>query len=138
MYTCKGKKLQPVVLAVQILDKSIIDVTDLSIEQAVDFFAKLPSQLNEKEMAIAKQVLKEINERLGFLKERRAWLPFPFKSCQNAFRRRSPENPPSHANWQQPDGRHLYSWTNPASACTKGITRSSLTRSIDCAILETL
>jgi excinuclease ABC subunit A len=66
--TCKGKRLQPVVLGVRILDKSIIDITDLSIEQAVDFFIDLPSQLNKKEMAIAKQVLKEINERLGFLK----------------------------------------------------------------------
>jgi excinuclease ABC subunit A len=66
--TCKGKRLKPVVLGVRILDKSIIDITDLSIEQAVDFFLNLPSQLNEKEMAIAKQVLKEINERLGFLK----------------------------------------------------------------------
>ncbi len=64
---CNGKKLQPVVLAVQILDKSIIDVTDLSIEDAVDFFKDLPPKLNEKEMSIAKQVLKEINERLGFL-----------------------------------------------------------------------
>jgi excinuclease ABC subunit A len=66
--TCKGKKLQPVVLAVQILDKSIIDVTDLSIEESVDFFHSLPPKLNEKELFIAKQVLKEINERLGFLK----------------------------------------------------------------------
>jgi excinuclease ABC subunit A len=66
--TCNGKRLQPVVLAVLILDKSIIDVTDLSIEQAVDFFASLPSKLNEKDTFIAKQVLKEINERLGFLK----------------------------------------------------------------------
>jgi excinuclease ABC subunit A len=65
---CKGKKLQPVVLAVKILDKSIIDTTDLSIEEAVDFFSNLPAQLNEKELAIATQVLKEINERLGFLK----------------------------------------------------------------------
>ncbi|MBI5224349.1 excinuclease ABC subunit UvrA [Candidatus Micrarchaeota archaeon] len=65
---CMGKKLQPVVLAVKISGKSIIDATDLSIEAAVDFFAKLPEQLNEKEMAIAKQVLKEVNERLGFLK----------------------------------------------------------------------
>ena len=65
---CKGKKLQPVVLAVKILDKSIIDATDLSIEEAVDFFRNLPAQLNEKELAIAKQVLKEVNERLGFLK----------------------------------------------------------------------
>jgi len=65
---CNGKKLQPVVLAVQILDKSIIDVTDLSIEESVDFFNDLPPRLNEKELMIAKQVLKEINERLGFLK----------------------------------------------------------------------
>jgi excinuclease ABC subunit A len=66
--TCKGKKLQPVVLAVKILDKSIIDVTDLSIEEAVEFFQNLPAQLTDKELAIAKQILKEINERLGFLK----------------------------------------------------------------------
>ena len=66
--SCHGKRLQPVVLAVEILDKSIIDVTDLSIEKAVDFFIALPSQLNGKELAIAKQVLKEVNERLGFLK----------------------------------------------------------------------
>jgi excinuclease ABC subunit A len=65
---CHGKKLQPVVLAVQILGKSIIDVTDLSIEESVDFFRDLPPQLNDKELMIAKQVLKEINERLGFLK----------------------------------------------------------------------
>ncbi|HMK95494.1 MAG TPA: excinuclease ABC subunit UvrA [Candidatus Limnocylindrales bacterium] len=65
---CMGKKLKPVVLAVKIQDKSIIDVTDLSIEEAVDFFHGLPAQLSEKELAIAKQVLKEVNERLGFLK----------------------------------------------------------------------
>jgi excinuclease ABC subunit A len=66
--TCQGKRLKPLVLAVHIQGKSIIDVTDLSIEQAVDFFGHLASKLNEKDLAIAKQVLKEINERLGFLK----------------------------------------------------------------------
>lgn len=66
--SCNGKRLKPVVLAVHILNKNIIDVTDLSIDQAVDFFMNLPSKLNEKELVIAKQVLKEINERLGFLK----------------------------------------------------------------------
>jgi excinuclease ABC subunit A len=65
--TCKGKRLRPVVLAVRILDKSIIDITDLSIERAVDFFRLLPSKLNAREITIAKQVLKEINERLSFL-----------------------------------------------------------------------
>ena len=66
--TCHGKKLQPLVLAVKIQGKSIIDVTDLSIEEAVEFFRELPSKLNEKELTIANQVLKEINARLGFLK----------------------------------------------------------------------
>lgn len=66
--SCHGRKLQPLVLAVQIQGKSIIDATDLSIEEAVDFFQELPGKLNENETFIAKQVLKEINARLGFLK----------------------------------------------------------------------
>ena len=65
---CQGKKLQPVVLAVKIQNKSIIDATDLSIEEAVKFFRGLPAQLGEKELTIAMQVLKEVNERLSFLK----------------------------------------------------------------------
>ncbi|MDE1768090.1 MAG: excinuclease ABC subunit UvrA [Candidatus Micrarchaeota archaeon] len=66
--TCNGKKLQPVVLAVKIQEKSIIDATDLSIEESLGFFSDLPSKLSEKDLMIAKPVLKEINERLGFLK----------------------------------------------------------------------
>jgi excinuclease ABC subunit A len=66
--SCEGKRLRPVVLGVRIQDKNIADVTELSIEQSVEFFKNLPSKLNNKEMIIAKQVLKEINERLGFLK----------------------------------------------------------------------
>ena len=65
---CNGKRLQPLVLAVQILEKSIIDVTEFSIEQAIDFFGSLQSKLNDKELVIAKAVLKGINERLHFLK----------------------------------------------------------------------
>ena len=66
--TCKGQRLRPVVLAVGIRGKSIIDVTNLSIEQAVDFFSELPLHLDHKELLIANSVLKEINERLNFLK----------------------------------------------------------------------
>ncbi|UCH38382.1 MAG: excinuclease ABC subunit UvrA [Candidatus Bathyarchaeota archaeon] len=64
---CKGKRLRPVVLAVKILNKSITDITRFSIEEAADFFAKLPARLRGTEVLIAKQILKEINERLGFL-----------------------------------------------------------------------
>jgi excinuclease ABC subunit A len=66
--TCKGQRLKDVVLSVKIAKKSIIDVTDLSIEDAVEFFKNLDKSLNEKERFIAKQVMKEINERLGFMK----------------------------------------------------------------------
>jgi excinuclease ABC subunit A len=65
---CMGKRLQPVVLAVKIGGKSIIDATDMSIEESLGFFGGLSATLPGKELAIATQVLKEINERLGFLK----------------------------------------------------------------------
>ncbi|HLC93039.1 MAG TPA: excinuclease ABC subunit UvrA [archaeon] len=65
---CKGKRLKENVLAVKIDEKSIIDVTDMSILNSVEFFSGLEKRLNEKERYIAKQVLKEIRERLGFLK----------------------------------------------------------------------
>jgi len=64
---CKGRRLKETILAVKILGMSIIDVTDLSIERAVGFFGALPKKLSEKEMHIARQVLKEIGDRLGFL-----------------------------------------------------------------------
>jgi len=62
-----GKRLKDVVLSVKIAKKSIIDVTDLSIEDTVYFFKNLDKSLNDKERFIAKQVMKEINERLGFM-----------------------------------------------------------------------
>jgi len=64
---CMGKRLKDVVLSVKIAKKSIIDVTDLSIEDTVYFFKNLDKSLNDKERFIAKQVMKEINERLGFM-----------------------------------------------------------------------
>lgn len=65
--TCSGKRLKDNILAVKIQNKSIIDVTDLSIKYAVEFFDTIEDKLNDKEKFIAKQVLKEIKERLGFL-----------------------------------------------------------------------
>ncbi|AKB36518.1 Excinuclease ABC subunit A [Methanosarcina siciliae C2J] len=62
---CEGKRLKEKVLAVKLGDKSIVDATDLSIIQCIQFFENL--KLSEKEQEIAKQVLKEIRSRLGFL-----------------------------------------------------------------------
>lgn len=63
--TCKGKRLKNKVLAVTISNKNIIDVTDLSIEDAKKFFLGL--KVKEHEKVIATPILKEINERLFFL-----------------------------------------------------------------------
>ena len=62
---CDGKRLKEKVLAVKIGEKSIIDVTDLSIKKCITFFEQL--SLTEKEFRIARQILKEIKARLQFL-----------------------------------------------------------------------
>ena len=62
---CHGKKLTPEALAVKIGGKGIIDLCDLSIDQCHTFFTNL--HLNETERYIARDLLKEITERLEFL-----------------------------------------------------------------------
>jgi excinuclease ABC subunit A len=65
---CGGRRLKEKVLAVKIGGKSIVDVTDQSVGESIDFFQKLVNTLSEKEQEIARQILKEISSRLGFLK----------------------------------------------------------------------
>jgi excinuclease ABC subunit A len=62
---CKGSRLRPEALAVKIAKRSIADVGRLPIKSASEFFDSLT--LTEREAAIARRVLKEVRERLGFL-----------------------------------------------------------------------
>ncbi|MBB5173431.1 excinuclease ABC subunit UvrA [Texcoconibacillus texcoconensis] len=62
---CRGNRLQEGSLAVLIAGKHIGEVTDMSIKEAKAFFEQLT--LNEKEMTIARMILREIEERLEFL-----------------------------------------------------------------------
>ncbi len=64
---CHGKRLKPEILAVTVTGKSIVDLTNLSIEAAANFFNKI--ELSEKENQIARQILKEICSRLEFLQD---------------------------------------------------------------------
>jgi excinuclease ABC subunit A len=64
-YACHGRRLKPEVLAVTVEDKSIMDVCDQSIDDALEWFTKL--KLSDKDLHIAKQILKEIQARLRFL-----------------------------------------------------------------------
>ncbi len=63
---CKGARLKPVVLAVTIHGLSIMDITSLGVEDALDLFAN-KLKLSEQELFIAQQILKEITSRLGFM-----------------------------------------------------------------------
>jgi excinuclease ABC subunit A len=66
---CKGDRLRPEVLAVRIDGMNIMDTTRLPVEQAVDWFERLPAVLGEYKAQIAHEVIKEIRARLGFLKD---------------------------------------------------------------------
>ncbi len=62
---CKGKKLKPESLAVTINDLNIAQLSDLPVKKSTKFFKSL--QLSETDKTIAKEILKEIMDRLSFL-----------------------------------------------------------------------
>ncbi|MGL5514626.1 MAG: excinuclease ABC subunit UvrA, partial [Sporomusa sp.] len=62
---CKGARLKPEALAVKIGGKNINEVTRMTVAESKEFFDGL--ELTERETVIARQILKEINARLGFL-----------------------------------------------------------------------
>jgi excinuclease ABC subunit A len=66
-YSCKGRRLKPEVLAITVSGMSIMDICELSIDDAVEFFNTV--KFSEKEMHIAQQIFKEICSRLGFLRD---------------------------------------------------------------------
>lgn len=65
-YTCKGARLKPEVLAVRIHGFNIIDITSLSVDDALELL-RGGLELNEKEEMIARQIKREIDARLGFM-----------------------------------------------------------------------
>ena len=65
--TCNGNRLKPEILAVKICDRSIIEVTKLSVVRAKDFFDKM--ELSPMEQEIARLILHEIRNRLQFLED---------------------------------------------------------------------
>jgi excinuclease ABC subunit A len=65
--TCNGMRLKPESLAVTIAGKNIIETTRRSVTDALAWYDRLPKRLTARENQIARQVLKEIRARLGFL-----------------------------------------------------------------------
>src|SRR5260370_30597520 len=63
--TCKGGRLRPESLAVTLSSRNIAEVAELSVGSSINFFDTL--DLTEREQLIARQILKEIRERLQFM-----------------------------------------------------------------------
>ena len=64
---CHGKRLKPEALAVKICGKDIIEASDMSIKQALNWFGGVEAQLTPQKQEIAHKIIKEIVERLRFL-----------------------------------------------------------------------
>ena len=65
--SCHGKRLNEKALAVRVAGTDIADPVRMSVSDAKEWFLGLEAQLNETQQQIARAILKEINERLGFL-----------------------------------------------------------------------
>jgi len=64
---CGGHRLKPEALAVKVRGRHIGAITELGIGEAAAWFKDLPAHLGEKHNEIARRILKEIDDRLGFL-----------------------------------------------------------------------
>jgi len=66
---CQGKRLKPESLAVTILGKNIMDVTVLPVTETLNWVEQLGDRVSFRELSIARQIVKEIRARLGFLRD---------------------------------------------------------------------
>ncbi|MCP5402295.1 MAG: excinuclease ABC subunit UvrA [Novosphingobium sp.] len=64
---CHGKRLKPEALSVKIATRDISETTRLSVADAYAWFGSLEEHLTDQQRQIGRAILKEINERLGFL-----------------------------------------------------------------------
>ncbi len=64
---CSGKRLKPEALSVKIAALDISQVAEMSIDRGAQWFKGLDKKLTEKQSQIAAMILREINERMGFL-----------------------------------------------------------------------
>jgi len=66
---CRGRRLKPESLAVTIVGENIMDVTALPVMEALNWVEQLGGKISPRELTIARQIVKEIHARLGFLRD---------------------------------------------------------------------
>lgn len=66
---CHGKRLKEEALAFKILGRDIYDLSSIDIDDLIQWFGSLHSMLNERQRTIGGEIIKEIQNRLGFLSD---------------------------------------------------------------------
>lgn len=67
--TCHGRRLKPEALSVKIVGRDMSDLARLSVDDALEFFRQLGERLSKRQLAIGERAVKEVIERLSFLKD---------------------------------------------------------------------
>ena len=104
---CHGKRLKPEALAVKVRGLDISEVSEMSIADAAAWFGELDRHLTEKQREIAQRILKEINERLGFLRNVGLEYLTLARNSGTLVGRRKPAHPPRLADRLGADRRAL-------------------------------
>ena len=65
--SCSGSRLREEALSVLVNDKNIWEVVDLPVGRAKEWFADLPEKLEKRDLLIGERLIREIEQRLGFL-----------------------------------------------------------------------
>ena len=118
-HACKGLRLKPEVLAITVGEQSIMDVCQLSIDDALGLV-----QWPETERQRSQDCRDDSQRNLcpaAVPARRRPELSELVAQRHHPERRRSPAHPPGHPDWLRADGRAVRAWTSRASACTSAI-----------------
>ena len=104
---CSGRRLKEKVLAVKVGDKSIVDVTDQSVGESIDFFQNARAQALGKGAGDRPAGLKGDLLSPRIFGARGSCLPHLIPERRHALRRRGAAHPPGHSDRLQPDRRSL-------------------------------
>ncbi len=105
--TCEGKRLKPEALSVKVAGADISSITHLSVSDAVEWFLGVDQSFTAQQSQIAKAILKEINERLGFLNNVGLDYLNLDRTSGTLERRGEPADPARQPDRQRPVGRAL-------------------------------
>ena len=129
--TCDGARLKKESLFVRFNNKSISEVTAMSIEQALAFFAA--PKLSAQEAEIGRTHFERNSRAPEFPRRRRPRVPHPRSPVRQSLRRRGPAHPSRHPNRLEPRRRALHprravNWTPSARQSAPARAPSSASR----------